>query len=136
VRVWEMKTGQLVATLDGHSASITDVSISSDGRTITSQDWTGTTLTWSAGLNFPADESSLPDTLAYPLDQQPIACFEVQQSGWLVANAKRLCWLPVDRRPSRDDALAWWGFKIVTGSRNGTVTILDAAPQLAYYVSL
>src|SRR4051794_38253762 len=36
IKVWDLKSGQLLQTLTGHSSSVTSVTVSSDGNTIIS----------------------------------------------------------------------------------------------------
>jgi WD40 repeat protein len=138
VRVWDMHTGQSVATLRGHDRPVLTVHFLPDGHSIESKDSSDTTRTWTPGQDFPAPESSI-STLAHPTqlsvaDSEKIV-FEVEPSGWLIANSRRLCWLPFERRRF-GQSLAWSGSNVVIGAASGTITILDAAPLLSYFTSL
>jgi WD40 repeat protein len=136
VRVWEMESGREVATLQGHSGPVLAVAISADGQIITSRDSSDNTRTWISGQDFPSHPTFSLDTCqSWPLGRNPAVRFAVDQSGWLIANSMRLCWVPVDRRPSYN-GIVWSGSKVVIGSQGGVVTILDVGHQLAYHTSL
>jgi WD40 repeat protein len=53
VRVWEVKSGRLLATLEGHSEAVTSVAFSPDGRRLASGGLDGAVILWSAAAPMP-----------------------------------------------------------------------------------
>ncbi len=48
IKVWDLASGSLKATLTGHSGWVFSVAISPDGRTVVSGSWDKTIKVWSA----------------------------------------------------------------------------------------
>ncbi len=46
MKVWNVNTGECVATLEGHSRDVTSVSFSPDGKLIASGSWDGKINIW------------------------------------------------------------------------------------------
>jgi WD40 repeat protein len=130
VRIWDVGTGQPTATLEGHTSLVLSVGFSPDGTRISSRDFRGVTRTWNAGEHFQLTNDSLEPT-SHTSSQPPSPSFSFDdRSGWLsipVAFAdqpRRLCWVPVDRRP-RGDTISSFGRIVVLGSGSGIVTVLS-----------
>ena len=46
VRLWDVVTGEAIATLEGHTSGVSSVSFSPDGSTLASGSWDGTVQLW------------------------------------------------------------------------------------------
>jgi WD40 repeat protein len=46
INIWDLKSGHFIHTLKGHTSKISSITISSDGNTLVSSDWSGTIKIW------------------------------------------------------------------------------------------
>jgi WD40 repeat protein len=129
VRVWNAVTGECTAVLQGHEHRVTLVGFSPNGQCIISYDAAGIQRTWIAGQHFPSLTSSLAGGIIHSEPHSLSFSFD-KDSGWLFSTegsnktCRRLCWIPVNRRPS-SDCLKWHGHVVALGSASGVVTILS-----------
>ncbi|MBD2535023.1 trypsin-like peptidase domain-containing protein [Nostoc flagelliforme FACHB-838] len=49
IKIWNVRTGQEITTLQGHSSSVRSVAFSPDGKTLASGDWRRTIKIWNVG---------------------------------------------------------------------------------------
>jgi WD40 repeat protein len=129
VRVWNAVTGESTAVLQGHESYVTSVGFSPDGQFILSYDGIDNQKIWTGGEHFPSLTSSQAGAIAQSEPSSLSFSFD-KDSGWLFSTEgsdmkrRRLCWIPVNRRPTRDN-LKWHGHVVALGSVSGAITILS-----------
>ncbi|MFN3741871.1 MAG: WD40 repeat domain-containing protein, partial [Anaerolineales bacterium] len=86
VKVWEVETGRLLRSLEGHPGSVRAVALSADGRTLVSGSSDRTVRAWDvesgqARLLFWNDAAIL--SLALPPDGRTLVCGDGQGRVWI-----------------------------------------------------
>jgi WD40 repeat protein len=139
VRVWDAVAGTVLHQLEGHTNPVLSVAFSPDGKRVISKSYHGDTKIWNTvtgKLSASADQKDIQSTDKGLLATDTTPMFQLDEQGWISCSRmdnvwKRVCWLPV---PLRDDTFllfesrkvqAQAGLKLVVGSSNGAVTILD-----------
>ena len=137
LRLWDVETGQIIATFPGHTDEVTSVSFSPDGSMIASSAWDDRVKLWdvATGTNLASLKDELLSrgvtSVSFAPDGSMIASGAPDGTTlWDVATGTNLGYIP--------DA-AGWGVTSVsfssdsktlaTGSREGTVRLWDVATR-------
>jgi WD40 repeat protein len=131
VRVWNASTGENTMS-QGHQESPTHVASSLDGPPVVFQGYSSFRRMWNTNEHLPSLTSSQNGGMTQP--ESPSITFSFDYgSGWLCgsentdAKRRRLCWIPINRRPSFG-YLESRGYVVGLGSESGVLTILSIAP--------
>src|SRR5262249_2105433 len=141
VRVWDGRTGEVQATLQGHTRPVMRAVLSRDGRRVVSGGFDGTLRVWRWAE--PQEAGALPD------DGRVVSALGFSGDGggglvvvgsdrtvkvWDLAAAAVTRALPGLRGQSGMAALSRDGGRLVWGGRNGPLVVTDAADGRALHV--
>jgi WD40 repeat protein len=132
VRVWDAVTGGNIALLKGHDSRIVSVSFTPDGKHIFARDHSGKSLAWNAGEHVHIFADTAIEHIPEHKPSFPKFALD-RNSGWLFIKQsaeqppRRLCWIPVDRRPFR--GIRSFNHTVVFAAPTAIITILRISPS-------
>jgi WD40 repeat protein len=133
LELWNLKTGELLQSLDGHENSITALAFAPDGKTLASADSGGTIKVWDLAdgrpkLSFPGDAGGIL-ALAFSPDSTSLASAGTDERGQRVIKIWQAGRLQqtMGSAGSEVQALAFAprGRYLASGHHNGTVRLWD-----------
>lgn len=132
IKLWNIKTGLLAATLEGHTNGVKSVAFSADGTTLASGSSDGTIKLW--------DVKAARETASFPAHAGEVSSVAFSAGGVLAsggADKSIKIWDTKSGKPERSwtdnahgvtsVAFSGDGKTIVSGHLNGTVNVWDAA---------
>jgi WD40 repeat protein len=133
LELWNLKTGELLQSLDGHESSITALAFAPDGQTLASADSGGTIKVWDLAdgrpkLSFPGDAGGIL-ALAFSPDSTTLASAGTDERGQRVIKIWQAGRLQqtMGNAGSEVQALAFVprGRYLASGHHNGTIRLWD-----------
>ncbi len=142
VTVWDIQSGQTIATLEEHTAEIYSVQFSPDNRTLASSAADGTIKLWGASQLWPVSNWSRLGTMAH-LDRSSPNGITFSPDGralvsaaseslvlWEVGTGKKLVTLKGHTGEVYASAISPDGLTLASGGEDGTLRIWDLRPYL------
>jgi WD40 repeat protein len=133
VRVWNVATGKVEQTLEGHSASVMSVAFSPDGSKLASGSHDDTVRVWNVATGkveqtLEGHSASVMSVAFSPDGSISHSVYLVDGSKtWVTWNGSRILYLPLDYRPA---TAITKGSTLALGTPNGQVTIITFYPDV------
>jgi hypothetical protein len=133
VKLWDVATGQELATLEGHKARITSIAFSPDGKKLASGSWDRTVKLWdvTTGQDFANfnEHTSKVFCVAFSPDGKKLASGSEDRTVklWDVVTTQELATLKGHAHQVLSVIFSPDGKKLASGSRDHTVKLWDVA---------
>jgi WD40 repeat protein/tRNA A-37 threonylcarbamoyl transferase component Bud32 len=130
IKIWNLKTGELLRTLSGHDAEVVSVAISQDGQLLASGSRDNTVKLWdvqSGELIRTLDHPDWIQSVAFSPDGQMLAAGDRDQTifVWNVATGKLLCNFMGHTGEIQSVAISFDGRLLASGSQDKTIRVWD-----------
>ena len=129
-RIWDVRTGESVFALEGHTAPVTSASFSPNGSVIATTSTDSTAILWratdGARLHLLTGHFSLVSGAAFSADGRWLATAGPGQTGiWQVRTGRKLLFAQASDNALTSVAFSPRGWRVVAGGRDGTVKTYD-----------
>ena len=130
--IWDVNSGQKLATLAGHTSYVTSVAFSPDGRRLaTGSSWDETAIVWdvTSGQKLATLHTSFVHSVAFSPDGRRLATGSADKTAivWDVTSGQKLATLAGHTSVVTSVAFSPDGRRLATGSADKTAIVWDAA---------
>ncbi|MBD2059096.1 serine/threonine protein kinase [Oculatella sp. FACHB-28] len=139
IKVWNLRTGDLLRTLSGHDAEVVSVAISQDGQLLASGSRDNTVKLWdlqSGELIRTLDHPDWIQSVAFSPDGQMLAAGDRDQTVfvWNVSTGKLLCNFMGHTGEIQSVAISSDGRLLASGSQDKTIRVWDLQTEKRVHI--